>query len=46
MNWRNVSEEISEWIGDYAKRNGIQTLVVGVSVCIDSAVTSTLSAMT
>jgi len=46
MNWRNVAEEISEWIGDYANRNGIRTLVVGVSGGVDSAVTSTLSAMT
>jgi len=46
MNWRNVSEDISEWIGDYAKKNGIDALVVGVSGGVDSAVTSTLSAMT
>ena len=46
MNWRNIAEEISEWIGDYAKRNGIESLVVGVSGGVDSAVTSTLSAMT
>ena len=46
MNWRNVAEDISEWIGDYANKNGIETLVVGVSGGVDSAVTSTLSAMT
>jgi len=46
MNWRNIAEEISEWIGDYAKRNEIESLVVGVSGGVDSAVTSTLSAMT
>ena len=46
MNWRNVAEEISEWIGNYAKKNGIGALVVGVSGGVDSAVTSTLSAMT
>ena len=46
MNWKNVAEEISEWIGNYAKKNGIGTLVVGVSGGVDSAVTSTISAMT
>ena len=46
MNWKNVAEEISEWIGDYAKKNGIGALVVGVSGGVDSAVTSTISAMT
>ena len=46
MNWRNVAEDISKWIGDYAKKNGIEALVVGVSGGVDSAVTSTLSAMT
>ncbi len=46
MNWSNVAENISDWIGDYAKENGIGTLVVGVSGGVDSAVTSTLSAMT
>jgi len=46
MNWRNVAEDISEWIGDYANKNGIEALVVGVSGGVDSAVTSTLSAMT
>ena len=46
MNWRNVAEDISEWIGDYANKNGIEALVVGISGGVDSAVTSTLSAMT
>ena len=46
MNWGNVAEDISEWIGDYANKNGIEALVVGVSGGVDSAVTSTLSAMT
>lgn len=39
-------EAISDWISDYAKKNGIDSLVVGVSGGIDSAVTSTLAAMT
>ena len=46
MNWGDVANDISNWIGEYAKENGIGTLVVGVSGGIDSAVTSTLSAMT
>ena len=39
-------EAISDWIGDYAKKNGIKQLVIGVSGEIDSAVTSTLAAET
>tara|TARA_B100000902_G_scaffold7553_1_gene9658 strand:- start:1100 stop:1873 length:774 start_codon:yes stop_codon:yes gene_type:complete len=46
MDWRNIAEDISEWIGQYANKNGIEALVVGVSGGVDSAVTSTLSAMT
>ena len=46
MDWSNVAEDISDWIGEYAKKNGIGALVVGVSGGVDSAVTSTLSAMT
>ncbi|HJN55252.1 MAG TPA: hypothetical protein QF646_02555, partial [Candidatus Poseidoniales archaeon] len=38
--------EISNWVHDYAEEEGISTLVVGVSGGIDSAVTSTLCAMT
>ncbi len=37
---------ITRWIKDYAKKNKIQTLVVGVSGGIDSAVVSTLCART
>jgi NAD+ synthase len=37
---------ITRWIKDYAKSNKIQTLVVGVSGGIDSAVVSTLCART
>ena len=46
MDWRNIAEDISEWIGQYANKNGIEALVVGVSGGVDSAVTSTLSSMT
>tara|TARA_B100000029_G_C17405571_1_gene898753 strand:+ start:80 stop:853 length:774 start_codon:yes stop_codon:yes gene_type:complete len=41
-----LAGEISDWILEYANRNSIQKLVVGVSGGVDSAVTSTLSAMT
>jgi NAD+ synthase len=37
---------ITKWIRDYAKKNKIKTLVVGVSGGIDSAVVSTLCART
>lgn len=39
-------ERISEWIKSYAEENKIKSLVVGVSGGIDSAVVSTLCAMT
>ena len=39
-------ERISEWVKSYAKENKIKSLVVGVSGGIDSAVVSTLCAMT
>ncbi|MDP7659423.1 MAG: NAD(+) synthase [Candidatus Thalassarchaeaceae archaeon] len=40
----DLSDEITDWIRDYAQNAGISTLVVGVSGGIDSAVTSTLCA--
>ena len=46
VDWGKVANDISDWISDYAHRNSLETLVVGVSGGIDSAVTSTLSAMT
>lgn len=39
-------EKISNWIKDYANKYGIDTLVIGVSGGIDSAVVSTLCAET
>ncbi len=42
----SLADEITAWLGDYARDNGISTLVIGVSGGIDSAVTSTLSART
>ena len=44
--WKSLSEDISNWILNYANSNNISTLVVGVSGGIDSAVTSTLCAKT
>lgn len=41
-----ITEYISEWIKNYAEKNNIKTLVVGISGGIDSSVVSTLSAMT
>ena len=38
--------DISNWIREYADNAGISTLIIGVSGGIDSAVTSTLCAMT
>ncbi len=46
VDWGKVANDISDWISDYAHRNSLETLVVGVSGGVDSAVTSTLSAMT
>ena len=43
---KSIAKDISNWIGEYALGNGIDTLVIGVSGGVDSAVTSTLSAMT
>lgn len=40
------AEQISDWIKSYAEDAGLTTLVVGVSGGIDSAVVSTLCAMT
>ena len=44
--WGQVARDISDWISDYAHRNGLEALVVGVSGGVDSSVTSTLTAMT
>ena len=38
--------QISNWISDYARNNNVGSLVIGVSGGIDSAVTSTLCAIT
>lgn len=41
-----LAGRIVKWISDYAKENGISTLIIGVSGGVDSAVTSTLCAKT
>ena len=45
-NYEELKERIVKWIKDYANENKIQSLVVGVSGGIDSAVVSTLCAET
>ena len=42
----NLKNKISKWLDDYLTDNKLETFVVGVSGGIDSAVTSTLCAMT
>ena len=46
MNNKEKTIFISEWIKNYSLNNNINALVIGISGGIDSAVTSTLSAMT
>jgi len=41
----DLTKDIPQWIRDYALKNGIDQLVVGVSGGIDSAVVSTLCAL-
>jgi len=41
-----LHQQISNWISNYLKENNLKTLVIGISGGIDSAVTSTLCAMT
>lgn len=43
---KEKAEKLVEWIKDYAKQAGVRTLVVGISGGIDSALVSTLCAMT
>src|ERR1035437_842465 len=44
--YKQLATDITNWIRDYATSNNIKSLVVGVSGGIDSAVVSTLCAMT
>lgn len=45
-NMKNLANEIVEWLKDYATKNNRKSLVVGVSGGVDSALVSTLCAMT
>ena len=46
MELEKINNFIVQWISDYASKNCIEHLIVGVSGGIDSALTSTLCAMT
>lgn len=46
MNTEKVTNHIVNWLKEYAKRAGVNGFVIGVSGGIDSAVTSTLCALT
>lgn len=46
MNVEKVTQHIVKWLKDYATNAGVKGYVIGVSGGIDSAVTSTLCAMT
>lgn len=46
MKARAVTDHIVRWLSDYAQRSGMRGFVVGISGGVDSAVTSTLTAMT
>jgi len=46
QDWHKIGQEIIDWIKEYAVKNNILSLIVGVSGGIDSSVTSTLCAKT
>ena len=46
VDYQNLAKEIQLWITDYASKNNLKTLVIGVSGGIDSAVVSILCAQT
>jgi NAD+ synthase len=46
LDYKNLSEEIQNWIINYVTEYNIKTLIVGVSGGIDSAVVSILCAKT
>lgn len=46
LNYKNVSEGISDWLTDYVRKSNTNGFVLGVSGGIDSAVVSTLCAKT
>lgn len=46
IDYKNLSEQIQNWIVNYVNENNIKTLVIGVSGGIDSAVVSTICSRT
>ena len=42
----SLEKDISFWLKDYLLKNNLESFVIGISGGIDSAVTSTLCAMT
>ncbi len=46
MNFQKVSEHIVKWLSNYIEKSNTQGFVVGISGGIDSALTSTLCALT
>ena len=42
----DLEQQISDWLSAYLKDNNLDSFVIGISGGIDSAVTSTLCAMT
>lgn len=46
MNKTGIVEHITQWLNNYCETSGMQGFVVGISGGIDSALTSTLCAMT
>ncbi|MCH2233922.1 MAG: NAD(+) synthase [Crocinitomicaceae bacterium] len=46
MNYPKVIDHIKYWLADYVSQSGLKGYVVGISGGIDSAITSTLCAMT
>lgn len=46
MNYKGVAEHIVNWLNEYLATSGANGFIVGISGGIDSAVTSTLCAMT
>lgn len=46
MKSRQIAEHITQWLKDYSDRSGTNGFVVGISGGIDSALTSTLCALT
>jgi NAD+ synthase len=46
LNYKEISEDCSEWLKEYSEKSKTKGFVIGVSGGIDSAVVSTLCAMT